>query len=33
MRVIGPDPIFALYSYDEGPREAIRARYDMEKGV
>lgn len=31
MRVIGPDPVFALYSYDEGSRETIGTGYGMEK--
>jgi hypothetical protein len=28
-----PGAIFALYPYDERPRETTRARHDMEEGV
>ena len=28
-----PDTVFALYSDDEGPRETIRAGYDMEESM
>jgi hypothetical protein len=33
VRVVGSDPIFALYSDDERPGKTIGTRYDMEKGV
>jgi len=31
--VAGPDAVFAVYSYDEGPREAVGAGYGVEEGV
>ena len=33
VRVVGSDPIFAVYSDDERPGKTIRTRYDMEEGV
>ena len=30
---VGPDPIFAVYSHDEGPGKTIGTRYDMEESV
>ena len=33
VRFVGSDTIFAVYSDDEGSRETIGARYDMEEGV
>jgi hypothetical protein len=33
MRIVGPDPIFTVYSVDEGPRETIGTGHDMEKSV
>ena len=33
MCVIGPNPIFALYSNDERPRKTVGAGYDMEKSM
>jgi hypothetical protein len=31
--IVGPKPVFALYSHDERPRKTIRARHDLEKSV
>lgn len=33
MCIIGSNPIFTLYTYDERPRETVGTRYDLEKGV
>ncbi len=33
VRIVGSDTIFAVYSDDERPRETVRTRYDMEKGM
>ena len=33
MRVARPDAVFAIYTYDEGPRETAGTRYDMEKSL
>lgn len=33
MCFIGPNTIFAVYSYDEGPRKTIGTGYGMEKSV
>ncbi len=33
MCATGPDAVFAVYSDDEGPGEAVGAGYGVEKGV
>ena len=33
MRSFGPDTVFAVYTYDEGPRETVGSRHDLEEGV
>jgi len=33
MCFIGPNTILTIYTHDEGPRETIRAGYDMEEGM
>jgi len=30
---IGPDPVFAIYSDDEGSGKAVGTGYDLEKGL
>ena len=33
MCLAGPDTVFAIYTYDERPRETTGTRYDLEKGL
>ena len=33
MRSFGPDTVFAVYTDDEGPRETIGSRHDLEESV
>ena len=33
MCVARPDTVFAIYTYDERPRETAGTRYDLEKGL
>lgn len=33
MRSFGPDAVFAVYTYDERPRETVGPGYDLEESV
>lgn len=33
MRSFRPDPVFAVYTDDEGPRETVGPRHDLEESL